>query len=83
MNNTKLKFKNINLSSKNIKEKVDIGKCIKIVNSKKNYQVIGINPKKDLCWVREWPLNFSSYKTFALSLENITISTLCDIENNK
>ena len=83
MNKIKNKLE-FNSNSKNkIKDLIDIGKCIKIINSQKHYQIIGINQSKKICWVREWPLNFSSYKTFALSLDNITISTLCDIENNK
>ena len=70
-------------SERNLKDLIDIGKCIKIINSKKNYQVIGINPKKDICWVREWPLNFSCYKTFQLSINKITLSTVCEIKENK
>ena len=81
MNNTKYKLnKNID-SSNEIKKYINIGKCIKIVNSEKNYQVIGFNPKTNICWVREWPLNFYKYETFELSLNKITISSLCEIKS--
>ena len=59
---------------------IDIGKCIKIVNSEKIYQVIGFNPKLNICWVREWPLNFCRYQTFELSINKITVSSSCEIK---
>ena len=39
------------------------GACVKIKNSNKTFQVIGLNISKEICWVREWP--------FALSLIHI------------
>lgn len=81
MHNTKYKFKKNIDSSYEIKKYIDIGKCIKIINSEKNYQVIGFNPKTNICWVREWPLNFCKYETFELSLNKITISSLCEIKS--
>ena len=80
MNSSKYKLKTNIDSFNEIKKHVDIGKCIKIINSKKNYQVIGLNPKMNICWVREWPLNFCRYKTFQLSLNKITVSSSCEIE---
>ena len=81
MHHTKYKFKK-NIDSFNvIKKYIAIGKCIKIINSEKNYQVIGFNPKMNICWVREWPLNFCKYETFELSLNKITISSLCEIKS--
>ena len=67
-------------SHNKIKDLIEIGKYIKIINSEKTYQVIGINKRKEICWVREWPLNFSSYKTFALSIDNKTILNLREIK---
>ena len=81
MNSTKYKLKENIDSSKEIKSYLDIGKCIKIVNSEKNYQVIGFNPKMNICWVREWPINFCKYQTFALSLNKISVSSSCEIES--
>ena len=63
-----------------IKKFIDIGKCIKIINSEKNYQVIGFNPKMNICWVREWPLDFCRYQTFELSLNRIRFSSSCEIK---
>ena len=81
MNNTIFKLKrNIN-SSHEIKKYIDIGKCIKIINSEKNYQVIGFNPSMNICWVREWPINFCEYQTFELSINKITVSSSCEIES--
>lgn len=71
-NKYKLK-KNID-SSNEIKKYINVGKFIKIINSEKNYQVIGFNPRMNICWVREWPLNFSRYKTFELSINKIIVS---------
>ena len=56
---------------------LDLGSCVKIKNSKKIFQVIGINPKNKICWLREWPLAFEPYKTFALATNQITIQTYC------
>ena len=81
MHRTKYKFKKNIDSSNVIKKYIAIGKCIKIINSEKNYQVIGFNPKTNICWVREWPLNFYKYETFELSLNKITISSSCEIKS--
>ena len=69
-----------NNSFYNIKTKVDnnikIGKCIKIKNSKKTFQIVGLNHKRKICWVREWPLKNSAHSTFELSLNNILQPTI-------
>ena len=80
MKSTNDKFKKNIDSYNDIKKYIDIGKCIKIINSEKNYQVIGFNPKMNICWVREWPINFCKYQTFQLSLNKITVSSSCEIE---
>ena len=80
MLDTTYKFKNNINSSNEIKKYIDIGKCIKVINSKKNYQVIGFNPEMNIVWVREWPLNFCKYQTFELSINKITVSSSCEIE---
>tara|TARA_Y100001933_G_scaffold113273_1_gene113393 strand:+ start:55 stop:300 length:246 start_codon:yes stop_codon:yes gene_type:complete len=81
MYRNKYKFKKNIDSFNEIKKYIDIGKCIKIINCEKNYQVIGFNPKMNICWVREWPINFYKYQTFELSINKITVSTSCEIEN--
>ena len=81
MHKSKYKLqKNIH-SSYETENYIDIGKCIKIINSEKNYQVIGFNPRMNICWVREWPLNFCKYETFELSLNKITLSSSCEIKS--
>ena len=78
MHNIKYKLKKNLEPSNEIKKYIYIGKCIKIINSEKNYQVIGFNPKMNICWVREWPLNFCRYQTFELSLNRIKVSSTCE-----
>jgi len=53
------------------------GACVKIKNSNKTFQVIGINIDKKICWVREWPFACNSKKTFALETNKITLQTFC------
>ena len=53
------------------------GACVKIKNSNKTFQVIGLNIGKKICWVREWPFACDSKKTFALELSQITLQIFC------
>ena len=59
------------------------GACVKIKNSNKTFQVIGINIGKKICWVREWPFACDSKKTFALEISQITIQVFCPNDFNK
>ena len=53
------------------------GACVKIKNSNKTFQVIGLNISKEICWVREWPFACNSKKTFALEMSQITLQIFC------
>ena len=53
------------------------GACVKIKNSNKTFQVIGLNIDKKICWVREWPFACDSKKTFALEISQITLQIFC------
>jgi len=53
------------------------GACVRIKNSKKTFQVIGLNIGKEICWVREWPFAHDSKKTFALEISQITLQIFC------
>ena len=53
------------------------GACVKIKNSNKTFQVIGLNISKEICWVREWPFACNSKKTFALAISQITLQIFC------
>ena len=53
------------------------GACVKIKNSNKTFQVVGINIGKKICWVREWPFACNSKKTFALEISQITLQIFC------
>ena len=58
------------------------GSCVKIKNSNKTFQIIGINIGKKICWVREWPFAFESKKTFALELSQITLQIFCSKQSS-
>ena len=67
-------------------DNIKIGNFIKIKNSKKTFQIVGLNHQRNICWVREWPLKHSAHVTFELSVNNILIPTICridKIENGK
>ena len=53
------------------------GACVKIKNSQKTFQVIGIDPKRDVCWIREWPFALEVNKTFTLKINQIKVQTFC------
>ena len=53
------------------------GACVKIKNSQKIFQVVGINPKSNVCWIREWPFSLKVNKTFSLEINQITVQTFC------
>ena len=53
------------------------GACVKIKNSQKTFQVVGINPKSKVCWIREWPFALEVNKTFSLEINQITLQTFC------
>ena len=52
---------------------INIDKFIKIKNSNKTFQIVGLNQKRNICWVREWPLKNSEHITFELSVNKICI----------
>ena len=58
-------------------EKLYKGACVKIKDSNKTFQVIGLNIGKEICWVREWPFACTSKKTFALEISQITLQIFC------
>ena len=62
---------------KNFSEKLYKGACVKIKNSQKTFQVIGINPQNKICWVREWPFVYDTKKTFSLDINQITLQIFC------
>ena len=70
-------FIDINFKGEN---NIKIGKCIKIKNSKKIFQIVGLNDKRKICWVREWPIKNSANATFQLSVNNILIPTIYSLK---
>ena len=64
-------------------EKLYKGACVKIKNSNKTFQVIGINIGKKICWVREWPFACNSKKTFALEIGQITLQIFCSNQSSE
>jgi len=61
----------------NFSENLYKGACVRIKNSNKTFQVIGLNIGKKICWVREWPFANYSEKTFALEISQITLQIFC------
>jgi len=59
------------------------GACVKIKNSNKTFQIIGINVCKEICWVREWPFAYNSKKTFALEISQITLQIFCSNQSSE
>ena len=59
------------------------GACVKIKNSQKTFQVIGINPKSKVCWIREWPFALEVNRTFSLKINQITLQTFCSNSFNE
>ena len=74
---SKLKDNRKKYVSENICKSLHKGACVKIKNSQKTFQVIGINPKNNICWLREWPFALEAKRTFSLELSQITIQTFC------
>ena len=68
--------KNEYIAKKNY-ENLYKGACVKIKNSQKTFQIIGLNPKNKVCWLREWPIASDAKKTFSLEINQITIQTFC------
>ena len=67
----------------NFSENLYKGACVRIKNSNKTFQVIGLNLGKKICWVREWPFASNSKKTFALNISQITLQVLCSNDFTK
>ena len=68
---------NYKINPNDISKNLYKGACVKIKNSQKIFQVVGINPKNEICWLREWPFNLEAKKTFSLEINKIAIQTLC------
>jgi len=79
--NLKEYLKDTNL--KDTQEKLYKGACVKIKNSEKTFQVIGINPKNKICWVREWPFASENKETFALNMNQIILQSFCSSQFSK
>ena len=76
----------LNKNQKNIlfcSEKLYKGACVKIKDSNKTFQVIGLNIGKKICWVREGPFACDSKKTFALEISQITLQIFCPKQSSE
>ena len=69
--------KNFKFNPNNTCENLYKGSCVKIKNSHKTFQVVGINPESKVCWIREWPFALEVNKTFSLEINQITLQTYC------
>ena len=76
-------LENKNENNLNFSENLYKGACVKIKNSNKTFQVIGINIDKKICWVREWPFACNSRKTFALEISQIILQIFCPNQSSE
>ena len=58
------------------------GAFVRIKNSNKTFQVIGLNIGKKICWVREWPFAYDSKKTFAVEISQLTSQIFCSNQSS-
>ena len=75
----KKNHKNNQICSENLYK----GACVKIKNSNKSFQVIGLNIGKKICWVREWPFACDYKNTFALEMSQITLQIFCSKQTSE
>ena len=83
MINTKLVEKKKEKNNSIFPENLYKGACVKIHNSSKTFQVIGMNLDKKICCIREWPFAIKSKKTFALEISQITLQIFCSNKFSK
>ena len=76
------KLKEIKKDNKNqtFSESLYKGDCVKIKNSRKTFQIIGLDLEKKICWVREWPFGSETRRTFALDVSQIILKLFCSNE---
>ena len=74
---------NFKFNHNNSCKKLYKGACVKIKNSQKTFQVVGINPESKVCWIREWPFALEVNKTFSLEINQITLQTFCSDSFNE
>ena len=77
INSKLLENKNENNNNLICSENLYKGACVRIKNNNNTFQVIGINQSKKICWVREWPFNCNSKKTFTLEISQIILQIFC------
>ena len=77
MNDSKLLESNKDNNYQTLYENLYKGACVKIKSSQKTFQVIGLNPENKICWIREWPFDPKSKKTFPLEINQITFQIFC------
>ena len=59
------------------------GACVKIKNSNKTFQIIGLNIEKKICWLREGPFSNNTKKTFSLEISQIAFQTFCSNQSSE
>ena len=68
---------NYKLNSNDVSKNLYKGACVKIKDSQKTFQVLGINTKSKVCWIREWPFSLEVNQIFSLEINQITLQTFC------
>ena len=73
----------LEINSSTISDNLYKGACVKIKDSSKTFQVVGINLSNNICWVREWPFACNSKKTFPLEINQITLQIFCSNKSSE
>ena len=73
----------LEIHSSTISDNLYKGACVKIKDSSKTFQVVGINLSNNICWVREWPFACNSKKTFPLEINQITLQIFCSNKSSE
>jgi hypothetical protein len=47
------------------------GDCVRLRSDPGAYQVIGVDDRRDRCWVRRWPLDSAGNPVFEVSLRQV------------
>ena len=65
------KSNNISNNAANAIHGINQGDCVKLVNDKDLFQVIGVDDNHKKCWVRRWPLLTNGSPVFEIPTSHV------------
>tara|TARA_Y100001968_G_C19148362_1_gene614909 strand:- start:281 stop:478 length:198 start_codon:yes stop_codon:yes gene_type:complete len=51
---------------------INQGDCVRLIDNKNLFQVIGLDNIQEKCWVREWPMVKNGSPVFEISITQIS-----------